>query len=541
MWYGRKRIIGLCAGLLVAVLFCSGCIKVTLTNPADGSTGVARNAVIQVTFDLPAQPKSVNAGTFLVEDSLGNPVTGTVTYANKVATFTPESDLVMLRGYTVTLTKGIKNFLGFAMAADYSFDFTTCDGTWGTAALIETDNAGNAYYPQIAFDAAGNALAVWYQSDGTLLNIWANRYTAGVGWGTAALIETNNAGSAYDPQIAFDAAGNALAVWDQTDGTRSSIWANRYTAGSGWGTAELIETDNAGSAYFPQIVFDAAGNALAVWHQSDGTRFNIWANRYTAGSGWGTAELIETDNAGNAYYPQIACDADGNALAVWQQSDGTRYNIWANRYTADAGWGMATLIETDNTGEAWSPQIAFDATGNALVVWYQSDGTRYNIWANRYTAGSGWGTAELIETDNTGDALSPQIAFDAAGNALAVWQQSDSTRINIWANRYKAGAGWGTAELIETDNTGNASYPQLAFDATGNALTVWEQLDGTRYNIWANRYTAGTGWGTAELIETNNAGGAFKPQIACDADGNALAVWWQSDGTRNNIWANRLE
>ncbi len=46
---------------------------------------------------------------------------------------------------------------------------------------------------------------------------------------------------------------------------------------------------------------------------------------------------------------------------------------------------------------------------------------------------------------------------------------------------------FGTAALIETD-AGNASNPQIAFDANGNALAVWEQSDGTRSNIWANRY-----------------------------------------------------
>lgn len=102
--------------------------------------------------------------------------------------------------------------------------------------------------------------------------------------------------------------------------------------GKTWGTAQLIETDNAGEAEHPRIAIDTAGNALAVWDQSDGTRYNIWANRYTAGSGWGTAQLIETNNAGEAYAPQIAIDTAGNALAVWQQSDGTRDNIWANRY-----------------------------------------------------------------------------------------------------------------------------------------------------------------------------------------------------------------
>lgn len=47
---------------------------------------------------------------------------------------------------------------------------------------------------------------------------------------------------------------------------------------------------------------------------------------------WGTAQLIETDNAGNATLPQIAVDGSGNAIAVWRQHDGTRDNIWANRF-----------------------------------------------------------------------------------------------------------------------------------------------------------------------------------------------------------------
>ena len=103
------------------------------------------------------------------------------------------------------------------------------------------------------------------------------------------------------------------------------------TAPKAWGTATLIETENAGRAIFPQIAVDATGQALAVWTQSDGTQFNIWANRYTVGTGWGTAQLLET-NAGHAVRPQIAVDATGQALAVWEQHDGTRDSIWANRY-----------------------------------------------------------------------------------------------------------------------------------------------------------------------------------------------------------------
>ncbi len=420
--------------------------------------------------------------------------------------------------------------------------FLSGDFGWQTAELIEVSNVGNASSPQIAVDpSSGNAVAVWYQTDGARNNIWSNRYVAGVGWGTAQLIEADNAGHASAPQIAIDPSGNAVAVWYQWDGARNSIWSNRYVAGSGWGTAQLIETDNAGSAYSPQIALDPSGNAVVVWSQSDGTRNNIWANHFVVGIGWGTAQLIESDNAGHAYDSQVAFDPSGNAVAVWSQSDGTRNNIWSNRYVAGSGWGTAQLIESDDAGHAYDPRIAVDPSGNAVAVWYQYDGTRNNIWSNRYVAGSGWGTAQLIETDNAGNASSPQIAVAPSGNAVVVWSQSDGTRSNIWSNRYVAGSGWGSAELIESNDIGSAASPQIAIDASGGGLTVWRQYNGLRLDVWSNRYVAGSGWGTPQLVETDNAGSAAttSPQIVVDGSGNGIAVWAQSDGTRDNIHANR--
>jgi hypothetical protein len=81
-------------------------------------------------------------------------------------------------------------------------------------------------------------------------------------------------------------------------------------------------------------------------------------------------------------------DGSGNAVAVWQQDNGTgtRTNIWASRFVPATGWGTATLVETDNAGDALVPQVAVDGSGNAVAVWYQSDGTRSNIWANRFVA-----------------------------------------------------------------------------------------------------------------------------------------------------------
>jgi len=348
-------------------------------------------------------------------------------------------------------------------------------------------------------------------------------------WGTSQLLESDNAGTAEIPQVAIDPDGNAIAVWRQLDG----IWSNRYTPASGWGTAELCEKDvYQGSPDNPQVAMDPDGNAIAVWDQW-GDANNIWSNRYTPASGWGTAGLLEV-NAEDAWYPQVAIDPNGNAIAVWEQGghfeEGAMTHIWANRYTPASGWGTAELIETDNAGDHQPlysiPQVAIDPDGNAIAVWQQYDGTRYNIWANRYIPASGWGTAELIETDNAGDAEIPQVAMGPDGNAIVVWVQSDG----IWSNRYTPASGWAAAGFF----AGIAVLPQVAIDSNGNAIVVWVQSDG----IWSNRYTPASGWGTARRIE-GNAENVWNPQVAINPDGDAIVVWQQSDGTRDNLWANR--
>ncbi|MCL4467384.1 MAG: hypothetical protein M1591_00425, partial [Deltaproteobacteria bacterium] len=192
----------------------------------------------------------------------------------------------------------------------------------------------NADSPQVSFDSAGNAIAVWYQSDGTHGRIYANRYVAGTGWGAAAIIDAGP-NNALHPQVSFDSAGNAIAVWYQSDGTHGRIYANRYVAGTGWSVAAIIDAGiiaaNPNNALHPQVSFDRAGNAIAVWEQDDGIYNRIYANRYVAGTGWGAAAIIDAGPNG-ALHPQVSFDSAGNAIAVWDQWDGTYYRIYANRF-----------------------------------------------------------------------------------------------------------------------------------------------------------------------------------------------------------------
>jgi hypothetical protein len=421
----------------------------------------------------------------------------------------------------------------------WSNRYTAANG-WGTAELIEQQNSGDASNPQVAVDPAGHAIAVWQQSDGVRHNIWSNRYTPGNGWGRVELIESGDEGSASDPQIAVDAAGNALAVWAQFDGEGSNIHANRYSADAGWGSDEIIETQP-GKASRPQIAVDAQGNAVAVWSQSFGSIGDIRSNRYLAGEGWGTSEPVEA-GTGSAGGVQIAMDERGNAIAVWQQLTGSRYDIRSNRYRSDgSGWSNDVLVENVNTGAAVNPQLAVEKGGTAFVVWQQTAGLRTDISSSRYTSVGGWEAATLVSTENVGQAADPQVAVDGNGTAFAVWRQPGGGRQNVWSNRYTNGCGWSTAVPAELIDTGDASAPQVALDASGDARAIWVQLDGTRSDIVSSRHlmNASAAWGVASLIEHDDTGRAADPRVALNSSGEGMVVWQQSDGTRFNIWARR--
>jgi hypothetical protein len=403
--------------------------------------------------------------------------------------------------------------------------------TWRTPERIQ--DQGSA--PEVAVDPAGNAVALWSQADG----IWSSRYTPSAGWGTVASIQRVGGAELGTPMVAMDANGIALAVWSLF-WAQGNIFSSECSGSGQWGSSPQRIDDDSGEAFEPQISTNADGSAVAVWAQFDGERDDVWSNRYTRSDGWSFAQRIETNNAVEASGPRVAVDPIGNATAAWAHSGGTRFDIWSNRYTPSGGWDAATLIETNDTGEASEPQVAVDAQGNVVTVWQQSDGTRYDIWSNRYTS-AGWRGAERIETEDEGNASNPQVAVDAQGNAMAVWEQSDGARHGIWSNRYTPSRGWGTAERIDASNTFDTRDPRVAVDSSGDAVSVWRQSGTTGDRIWSNRYTPSGGWGSAQRIDSDHTGARANARVAVDANGNAIAVWSISGGSSPGIWSNRAE
>jgi hypothetical protein len=84
---------------------------------------VSPDGSIQVVFDEAMESSTINTSTFLVAG-----LTGTVTYdpVTRIASFTPTGGFAANTSYNGTITTGVTDQGGVALASDFHFTFTTC-------------------------------------------------------------------------------------------------------------------------------------------------------------------------------------------------------------------------------------------------------------------------------------------------------------------------------------------------------------------------------------------------------------------------------
>jgi hypothetical protein len=100
---------------------------VTAVTPLNNATGVPLNTALTAAFSEAMSPATITAATFTLTGPGATPVGGAVTYnsTGEIATLTPASTLAPLTLFTATITTGVTNLSGTAMAANFVWTFTT--------------------------------------------------------------------------------------------------------------------------------------------------------------------------------------------------------------------------------------------------------------------------------------------------------------------------------------------------------------------------------------------------------------------------------
>jgi hypothetical protein len=409
-----------------------------------------------------------------------------------------------------------------------------------------SDPGQNASQPQVAIDANGNAVFTWVTSDGTNDRVLARTRTAA---GTLGAVQTLSAAGqgAEEPQVAVNSGGNAIFVWERSDGSDPAngcclrVQARTLSAAGALSDVQTISPASQDS-FSPEVGVDPNGNAVVAWAASKGNSDFVQARARSAAA---ILSSVQTLSNKDSYSPEVGVDANGNAVFTWIAFDGADDRVQARARSA-AGT-LSTVQNLSAVGEyAEQPQVAVDAAGNAIFVWTRFDGTDplsgccFLIQARARTAA---GTLSAVQTlSGAGqNAFSPQVAMDPNDNAVFDWERSDGTdppnscctRIEA---RARSAAGILSGLQTLSDPGQNASEAQVGIDANGNAVFSWTRSDGTYKHIQARARSAA---GTLSGVDTFTSVGreTTSPQVAVDSSGNAVFGWVAFDGNNDVIEA----
>lgn len=246
----------------------------------------------------------------------------------------------------------------------------------------------------------GTVTLVWVNATG----VWASELPglAGAGpcdgvpgpgpWSPARLLSNAQVGAAL-PELAHNAAGDALVVWQEgVMGNPSAIVAAQRAAGGAWEAPRTVSAPTALATWNPKPVLDAAGHAAVGY--LDGTRMVV-VTRPAAGA-WSAPTVVSGNQA--VYYPSLAMNGAGDLLAAWLALDPSTGvgSVWQASAPATRPWTPPARLSARSDNAAW-PSAAFAADGSVAVVAWTDDATnttraaigQAGAWS-RQSLGAGW-------------------------------------------------------------------------------------------------------------------------------------------------------
>jgi hypothetical protein len=498
---------------------------VSSTSPAAGASGVAVNTSVSAHFSEAMRPESMTTAIFLLRDDSGNPIGGTVAYANRTTTFTPFAALASATQFTATITTGATDLAGNALASPYVWRFSSGPAPDTTApAVTSTSPASSSSCAPLdtAIAADFSESISGTQIDSGVLTVvdgGGNPVPGGVSFPTFTRLVFKPAGSlvsssSYTATLTTavrDAAGNPMAA--------NYSWAFT-TAGQGAGAWQPISTTGAPSA---------GGSHTSVW---TGTEMIVWGDRYSLAEPQLGARYSPATDTWTAM-TNVGAPSErvghvavwtGNEMIVWGgtspgssvdfRADGARYDpatdIWrpvsavgapTPSHGAMAVWtgtemlvfGAGTNARYDPATDSWAPITANGApvgtvgmsaiwTGSRMIVWGGSQAFSCPALEGCSSAGGAYDPA----TD-TWEAIAPVGAPSARTGHAAAWTGSEMA---IWGGLERSGQYVNSGALYDPETktwrpmaASCAASPRSGHTATwnGGEMIIWGgwNLDGS--------------------------------------------------------------
>ena len=290
-----------------------------------------------------------------------------------------------------------------------------------------------------------------------------------------------------DVQVAIDNAGNALAAWRARD-LEHGIRVSRYDAAAGAWDMPVLLTGAPGTASLPQLAMDAAGNALLVWqHLNVVNRTVLFAARFGAATHeWEQPRVISHSDTSTAGNVSAVVAPNGDIVVVWKREDviagNAEHSVWmrtshtlargADSWQSPGGPDRVDL-PTELSLIYGKPVVALQAGVRFAVAWSRRMNValpqhviRVRVFENNQSP------VPVVISDLHGEhEEDPQIVIDRRGEIVVAWRHfAADLNSNVIQVRRRRDDGWQPMQIL-SDPSRVTSQPRLETNGLGLGQT----------------------------------------------------------------------
>jgi large repetitive protein len=427
----------------------------------------------------------------------------------------------------------------------------------GSEFQINAYTVGDQAYPSLCSTKKGASVVVWESmQDGDGRGIVGQRYdNLGVPAGTAFLVNSYTPGNQQLPDVACDASGGFVVVWEsegQDDGGYGyGVFGQRFSSdGERVGSEFQVNTYTTDLQQSASVCSADDGNFIVAWHGygEDGDLFGVFGQRFASdGNAAGTEFQINSYTPGIQSYPQAACDTQGDFVVVWQGDlqDGDGYGIFGQRFVSTGNAdGTEFQVNQQTVYSQLLPAVGSSPDGDFVVAWSSynyADGYGYNysILARRYGSnGTALSDEIQVNTYTQTSQEAPALYVNSAGDFTVIWSAGDDgDGYGIFGQRFvSTGDRLGSEFQVNTFTLGyqGALSPvghvlDVGGNQRGDFLVAWQSTDlfdtppdGDGFGVFGRRYEICAGdcnrdgiVGVDDLIRGINVALGTTPVSAC--------------------------
>lgn len=338
--------------------------------------------------------------------------------------------------------------------------------------------------------------------------------------------------------VAMDANGNYVVVWDDDRGGNFDVYAQVFNADGSARTGEiLVNTYTTNRQEYAAVAMDADGDFVVSWSSNlqDGSDYGVYFQRFDSlGVAQGSETRVNTLTTGQQDLASIGMADDGSFVISFSNLNVTSGDIYAQRYSSSGtAIGSNFRVNTTTIQAQWYSSVDVDSDGDFVIVWESNvqDGSGYGIYGQRYdSSGIAQGSEFRVNSTTAGNQLGAAVDLAADGSFVVAWDSAgqDGSGLGVFAQRYNAsGVAQGGEIQVNTYIAGDQDTASIDVTTDGRFAISWQSnaQDGDLEGIFAQEFDAGGNKVGVEVQVNSTTSGNQEFSSIAFANSNVVLVW----------------